>query len=252
VASVVIKAILTANCAQISSDQTNIDATDVTIDSAAASSYVDIYPKEIVNKLLDFSDTSKNQWYFAIWEDRIPYLKTRSTSSIGWVVGLGDLARFRLKHSGSELWNSCYAIYDVGGTLTRTADADDSTSQSKYFKRQKVIPQLGTVAAAAAQAQRDAWVQEHKEIWPKLEDIVLGDTVWDANGVPFPSSWVRAGEVIRIRDLVPVSTDAGAVTRDALRTFYIIETNYNADARTNRIIVDTESSSLDAILARRL
>ncbi len=252
VASVVIKAVLTANCAQISSDQSNIDTTDTTITSAADSSYLDIYPNELFEKLLDFSDSTNGKWYFAIWEDRIPYLKKRDATSLNWKVNLGDLARFRLKHRGGDMWNSVYAVYESGG-LARTADADDATSQTKFdLTRKYVIPDLGTVAAGAAQNARDGWLEDHKDIFPKLEEITLGDTVYDTNGVPYPSSWVRAGEVIRIRDLVPVTSDLDAVARDALRTFFIVETNYDADRRQNRIVVDTESTDLDAILARKL
>lgn len=252
---VVIKAILTANCSQISSDQSNIDATGgPAIDSSAGDEYLDIYPKDIVEKLSDFSDTTYHgRWYFAIWEDRVPYLKRRSISSIDWKINLRDFARFLLKHRGADLWNSCYAVYDVGGTLTRTADADDATSQSKYgLTRQKVISQLGTVAATAAQSARDGWLEEYKDIWPRLEDMILGPKVYDANGIAYPSSWVRAGEVIRIQDLVPASTDLGSVQRDALRTFYLIETEYDMDRAQLRIVPDTEKMALDAILAKRL
>ena len=252
VASVVIKAVLTANCVQISADQSNIDATDTTITSAADSGYLDIYPNELFEKLLAFSDSTNSKWYFAIWEDRIPYLKKRDVTNLNWVVNLGDLARFRLKHRGGDLWNSVYAVYDDEG-IARTADAEDITSQSKYnLTREYVIPDLGTVTAAAVQAARDGWLEDHKDIFPKLEEITLGDTIYDTNGIPYPSSWVRAGEVIRIRDLVPVTSDLDAIARDALRTFFIVETNYDADRKQNKIVIDTESTDIDAILARKL
>jgi len=252
VASVVIKAVLTASCAQIASDQTNIAATDITITSAADANYLDIYPNNLIEKLLAFSDSTYGKWDFAIWEDRIPYLTKRSVSSSDWLVKLGDLSRFKLKHKSGELWNSVYAIYDDSG-LTRTADATDAASIALYgLTREKVIPHLGTVVAATAQAQRSAWLADHKDIWPKLEDIVLGAYVYDKYGVKFPSYWVRAGEVIRIQDLVPTSADAGTVALDQLRTFFIVETHYNADTGQNRLVLDTESASIEAILAREL
>jgi len=252
-ADAIIKAMLTTHCLQIDSDQSNIDAVDITIDSAASSSYADIYPKDIVEKILPFSDSTHGTWYFAIWEDRIPYLSKRAISSTDWLVTLRDFKHFTLTHKASEIYNSCYAIYEVGGTLTRTADGDDSDSQAKYnLKRQKVISNLGEVAAASAQAYRDAWVEDHKDIWPKQTNMVLGDKVYNSKGIEYSSSWVRAGEVIRIRDLVPASVDAGSVERDALRTFYIIETEYNVDQAELRFIPDTESISLQAILARKL
>jgi len=256
---VVIKAVLTANCAQISSDQSNIDATGgPAITSAAASSYLDIYPKQIVEKLANFSDTTYNsKWYFAIWEDRVPYLKRVNVSTVNYKVGLGDFSRFLLKHRGADLWNSCYAVYDDGG-IARTATVNDVPSQEKYgdgttsLIRRKVIPSLGAVAQAAAQSARDGWLKAHKDVWPKLENMVLGQTVYDTSGFPVSSSWVRAGEVIRIQDLVPASTDLDAVERDALRTYYIVETEYDMDRAELRIVPDTEGTLLTSILARKI
>jgi len=253
VASVVIKAILTAECPQISSAQSNIDATDITIDSAADAAYADKSPRELVEKLLKFSDSTSGEWYFAIWEDRIPYLEKRSVSSVDWLVRLEDLRRMNLKHRGANLWNDVYAIYDVGGVLTRTAVSANATSKTKYgVTRKYAIPNLGTVAAAAAQAQRDVWLAEHKDIWPSLENFVIGDVVYDTDMVPYSSAWVRAGEVIRIMDLIPASADLTTVTRDALRTFYILETTYDIDNKENRIVVDTPGEGIDAVLARKL
>lgn len=257
---VVIKAVLTANCSQISSDQSNIAATGgPAITSGAEDDYLDIYPRDIVEKLSKFSDdTYHGRWYFAIWEDRVPYLFRRDASSIDWLVTLADFNQFKLKHRGASLWNSCYAVYEVGGTITRTADADDADSQEKYgdgtndLKRQHVVPNLGEVAAAAAQSARDHWLEEYKELYPSLENMVLGSTIYDINGQPKSSSLVRAGDVIRVRDLVPASVDAGSVQRDAFRTFYIVETEYDMDRAELRIVPDTEKMTLDAILARKV
>jgi hypothetical protein len=107
-----------------------------------------------------------------------------------------------------------------------------------------VIRNLGAVAAATAEAQRDLMLAEYKDIYPYLENITLGDVVYDSNGVPFPSYWIRAGEVIRIRDLIPASVDAGSVSRDTLRTYYILGTQYDANTMTNRLNLDTESGNL--------
>lgn len=256
-ADVVIKAVLTAAATQINSDQTHIDATGgPAITSGAAASYLDIYPKQIVEKLLAFYDSTNNdKWYFSIWEDRIPYLFAQDASTADWLVSLRDFSRFDLKHRGGELWNSCYAIYDAG---PRTATANDATSQEKYgdgttdLIRRKVIPSLGAVAAAAAQSARDGWLAEHKDIWPRLENMVLGSTVYDANGTSTPSSWVRAGDVLRVKDLVPASGDLDAVERDALRTYYIVETIFDMDRNEMRIVPDTEISLLDRMLGKKL
>jgi hypothetical protein len=252
-ASVAIKAILTANCAQISSDQTNIAATDISITSAADASYLDIYPKDLIEKLLSFSDSTMAKWYFAIWENRVPYLFKREAASVDWLVSLGDFARFELTHRAADLWNQTYAVYTAAGSLTRTADAENANSIAKYgVTRKKVISQLGSVSAAAAQGARDGWLQSHKDIWPRLTNMVLADKVYDSKGVAYPSSWVRAGDVLRVRDLVPASGDLDTVTLDALRTYYIVETNYDVDRAQLTITPDTESTSLTAQLAKKV
>lgn len=248
-ASIVIKAMLTAVCAQINADQSNIDATDVAITSGAGAEYLDKYPQELVEMLLGFSDTVSSKWYFAIWENRIPWLKARDVTTLDWRVNLHDFTSFKLKYRPSDLWNSCYALY--GGL--RTADADNVNSQSKYgLKRQYVIPDLGTVAAGAAQAARDGWLADHKDLWPKLTNMVLGGFTYDANGTRFNSSQIRAGDVLRVDDLVPASVDASTVTRDALRTYFIVETEYDADSNTMLIVPDTEFTGLTSELARKI
>ncbi len=255
-ADVVMKAVLTAAATQINADQSNIEATGgPAITSAAASSYLDVYPKQLVEKLLSFSDDTNNaKWYFAIWEDRIPYMFPRSFSTIKWRVTIGDFARFILKHRGAELWNSAYTVF--GGA--RTAITNNTDSQFKYgdgtndFIRRKVISEVGGVAGGAAQSRRDAWIEDHKEVLPRLEKMVLGPTVYDDSGVPTPSMWVRAGDVLRVRDLVPASAELDSVTRDGLRTYFIVKTVYEMDTGMMRITPDTEPAGMDEILGKTL
>ncbi len=252
---VIFKAVLTASCPQISSDQSHITATGgPAITSAANSSYLDISAQSLVLKLLDFSDTTLNaKWYFAVWESRIPYLFTRSVTSVDWLVSLEDLAQFKLQHRYGLLYNSVYAIYTAAGVLSRTAVANDTTSQTKYgVTRQYAIPNLGEVAAATAQSSRDAFLANNKTVYPNLPTIVLGDRVFDTKGVKYPSSWVRAGDVIRIKNLIPATGDLSTVAQNALNTFYIIETNYDATQGQNQLIVDTQNNNLDALLARSI
>ncbi len=251
-ADVVIKAVLTACCTQISTDQTHIDATNITVTSGANASYLDIYPQRLVENLLKFSDSTYSRWYFAIWENRIPYLSKRSITSVNWQVNLRDFTQFNIIRRLGDLWNSSYAIYSGGGTaVLRTANYDNTYSQSKYnLTRQYVVSSLGTVTSDAALSSRAYIVEEYKELYPRLSNVTLGEFVYDSNGVRYPSHWVRAGEVIRVLDLLPSSSIMDSVTRDAQTTFYITETEYDADSRRMSLVFDTENESLDAILAR--
>lgn len=249
-ADVIIKSWLTNYCSQISADQTNIESPGISLSNVAE---IDDTLLDLVPKLADFSDASKQTWYFAVWEDRIAYFFARSITAVDWLVNLRDIESLSLRASIKELWNSVFAVYTSGGTETRTSTTSDSDSISKYgITRRKGIPNLGDVGATAAGKQRDWWLEEHKELWQQTDRFIIGATVFDTNGVRHPSCRVRAGDVIRIQDLMPASVNVSQVARDALRTFYIRETQYNADKHRMTIIPDTESMNLDSILAREL
>lgn len=250
-ADVVIKAALTAHAPSISADQSNIGAPGVTIDSAAGDDYVDISVQDLIIKLLDFGTAAGVTWWFAVWDDRIPYMKAQSANN-NWYVRLSDLQDFALTHDTSELWNSVYSIYTVAGVLTRTGTSTNAASIAKYGTRLYAVPNLGEVAAAAAQAQRDTWLAAHQEIHPNFETLILGDKIYDIYGKEYPSSWIRAGDAIKITDLVPNSALVDSITQDALRSFFILETNYDADSRLNSLKLDTQKKTLTATLSREL
>lgn len=251
IANTVIKAILTAVCPDISSDQSNIAATNVTIASVSADE--DLYLCDLITRLANYSDSNKYTWYFAVWEDRIPYFFARSISTIDWKTRREYINNLRLRCSTKELWNKIYAEYIAAGARTRTAASTDSDSVSQYgITREKAVVSLDAVAEAAAIAQRDWFLEEHKDIWPQTTGFVIGDFVQNANGVVFPSCHIRAGEVIRIIDLVPATVDLDAVTRNALNTFYIKETTYDYDAGEMTIVPDTADLGLEAQMARDL
>ncbi len=257
-ADVVMKSMLTAVCNQINADQTGIDPTDITITSGADETYLDETPLDIMNKLLGFSDSTGATWDWAIWENRKPYLTKRAPSSINWRVSLNDFVRFRLTHRIADLWTRAYGRYQSGGSLSRTSDYIDTTAETKFgdgtngFIREYAIPDLGAVSSTAAEAARKGWVEKHKTPMANLNDAVLGAYVYDTDGIRYPSSWVRAGQVIRVRDLVPATGDLASTAIDSLRTFFIVETEYDYERRENRLIFDTENPALDAVLARKL
>jgi len=254
-ADAVIKTMLTDHCPQIASDQTHIEATDTTITSAASADYLDKTPQEIVEMLLPFGDSGLNSFYFAIWEDRIPYLTEKAITTITWQTSLADMVMFSLTHIGGDIANRTYTLYDG----VRTAVANDLASQKKYgdgttplVRMQKSKKKdVGAVAAAAAQSYRDAELSIYKTIRPRLSDIAIGDRILDTKGVVKPSAWVRAGDVIRVVDLVPTSEDVDTVVLDAKRTFFIRETEYDMDTHRLKIVPDSSISTLDALLSQQ-
>lgn len=242
--------VLTANCSQISATR-HITASDRVATSAAGSSWLDITAMDMVPMFLDLSDSTDAMWDCAVWEDREVWVTKRSPTALNWLIDMADLKRFGLRKVGKELYNSCYARYQAGGALTRTADADDATSQSRYLKRQYAIPDKGTIAAQEAVTARDAYLAKNKDLWPSFSSSpVIGSRVRDVNGVSQPSNHVRAGQVIRIVDLVPASATLDSVTLDTYRTFFIVETNYDVDRGELSLVFDRDQKTLTALLAR--
>ena len=251
ITSDVLKAALATSCPEINPDQLGIAATNSVIQSTAGESYLDISTQELTPKLLNFSDSTGARFDWAVWDNRKFYLKPRAPTAINWRVNLSDFTTFELGSSIVQVYNRVYGLYRVGTTLTRTPVQEDLTSQAKYdVIREYTIPDMGAVTLDTANAAVTAYLKSHKEPRPTLSNVALGAWATDANGVRCPSSWVRAGEVLRVRDLVPASGDLGSVVMDNIRTFFITETEYDAQAGENRLTFEGDKQSVDAIIAR--
>ncbi len=252
VTSEVIKDVLTANCLQINADQTHIAAMDVGVDSSAGEDWYNLYPQVLFAKLLAVSDTTHAIWDFAIWEDRIPYLVARNVTAVDWYIDLEDTNQFALRNSLNRLWNSCYAIAHTGGVYGVTSTASDADSQTHYgLNRCWAIPDLQDVTAASAEACRDAFLAANKDIWPIFtRPPIIGQWIYDATGTRYSPYRIRAGDVLRIRNLVPATVILDSVTRDAISTFFITETDYDTDRGEMSLLFETKSLNLEAILVR--
>jgi hypothetical protein len=248
----VIKEMLNDEGPDINSDQGNIDsnARDVVgLDLTARD-----YPQNIiVERLGPLSDSDDKEYFFAIWEDRIPYWKPKAVTQVDWFVFLEAIEQGRLEQDGTELRNSVLPVKDsVEGT-----SAADSDSQVLYPVREVKTTVAKGVGASPENDQRDAVLADRKA--PRqsqrltISGRVLSTATSDIGAAPGamvdrPKWWMRAGEVIRVQDLVPASVASPAF--DDLRTFWIRETTYDAGRDVLTIQPDSPSRSLSAILPR--
>lgn len=249
----VIKAILTNEFSTvINSDQTNIISMDTTRDSSEDNDYLDRDCQTIIEYLLELGDSSKDKFQFAVWENRIPYLTKRNDSTINWYINAEDLnTNFELTPNFEDLYNEVYALYTSSGVLTRTSTAADADSIKRYgITRRYCISDLGEVSQANAEAVRDTFLAEHKDIVSSNSNLTLGAWVEDSKGRRYPSSHVRAGEVIQVRNILPSETDISNVRRNGINTFYILETLYSADSQTNNLTVDSARQTLDTMISK--
>ena len=104
----------------------------------------------------------------------------------------------------------------------------------------------GDAATTAAEERGFPRQQQSFRVTGRIYNVVAGDAGSRLEEIPL---WrVRAGDVIRIQDLVPAT--AASPTLDDVRTFYIMETEYEAGTNTLTVQPDRRRRSLPAIIAK--
>ena len=242
----IIKEMLTEECPDINTDQSNIAAGTrdlVGIDFAAKE-----YPQVRINQLTLLSDNDYGVWFFAIWDNRVPYLFKRSVTAIDWHIWLDSLQDLRLNQSALELRNS---IIPFAGGTEKTA-VTDATSQVLYPVREaKFSLPTGVANDPAADAGTKEVTERalpRQQIGFKISGKIYRSTSNTGGRLEEIPKWhVRAGEVLRIQDLV---SGTSTVSLDDVRTFYIMETQYDADTDVLTIQPDRRSRRLTDLIPR--
>lgn len=239
----IIKAMLTAKCPDISSDQSNIAAVAGAVNLELEA---DKYTQDHIASLLGLGDNTGGTYYFGIWEQRVPWLVQRSVDAVDWQVPISSIEQGQISQAAHYLRNKADA-YD--GT-TRTSSASDADTQERYPVRGIVVsvPE-GTTAGRAADA-RDRYISEHKDPQQDSSFAINGpvrqrDAFGAAQG---QRSAMRAGDVVQINGLGDEASLSLAL--DNLGTHYIIATEYDAFTDTVVITPDRNVSALASLLAR--
>jgi len=243
----IIKEMLTEECPDINSDQTNITATSR--DVVGLDLTVKEYPQTRINELTALSDSDGSMWFFAIWDSRTPYLTKRDASAVDWYVWMEDLGNLNLRQSAMELRNAVLPFIST----TEGTNQTDTTSLLLYPRREvKFTVPTGTNAntqadAASAQATDRGFPRQSQAF--NISGRIYRTTGESGGRLEEAQKWrVRAGDVVRIQDLVPVS--ASTPSLDDVRTFFVMETNYTASNDTLSLQPDRRSRRLTNILPK--
>lgn len=242
----IIKAMLTAKCPDINADQSGIESVAGNVNMTLL---VDSYPQvHILNALAPLGDSAGNVHYAAVWEDRKFYYQARSVSVVDWEVRLRDIAQGSIVQGAEQLRNAGDA-YD-GTTRTTTATDTESVTLHGVTRDAVVSVPSGTTMARAGDA-RDRMIAERKEPQQTSTFTIGGDPIQNPRVDPTIGlrSAIRAGDVLKIIDLIPAATASPAL--DNLRTFYVLETMYDAGRDVVTIVPDRPPNRLDVMLARQ-
>lgn len=243
----IIKDMLTTSCPQISSNQQFIQTPDTNLEPVEFGDHE--YPGGLIEKLASYSDSQYRQWFFAIWEDRIPHFFPQPAASAGitWHVRLADLVPgsqgWKFNRSYREVVKNVYVTYSQDDWKETSTVATDSTYPYSVVRTKYISAGESTLAKANTMAQQE--METYKRA--RQNTSLVLHTVRTKDGGTMPPYMVRAGHSIRIDDLFP---DEDPDTFDGFKTFYIRETSYDAESGQLTINPDTPGSKLERMLAR--
>lgn len=182
-------------------------------------------------ELASYGDGSGTPWHLAVWDGRRICFCPRSASAVSWRMRLEYCANVRGPGLMRSVRNLANRYYSPSGTIL----AQDMNSQARYHLRSVVKNVSGAQASAAVTLQKDI---------PQSAAVVISN-IDDANGSPSPLYRVRAGQVIRIDTLAPPGVQLSSTELDALTTFYIRRTRYDADH--NELSIWPDQAAIDLV-----
>ena len=221
----IVAEMLTEECPDINSDQTNLEEADV--DLAGIDLSVKEYPQARINDLVKLSASDHSVWFFAIWDNRVPYLFKRTVTDIDWHVWLESFTNLRLTQSVLDLRNSVIPVQ--GSTL---GTAVDNAASLLLYPRREVKFKLPTSSPSAPLEDAATMYAAEQSLPRQRQGFEISGRVYRVTAQSggrleeVPKYMIRAGEVLRIQDLVPASAP---IALDDVRTFYIMGTKYDAD-----------------------
>lgn len=205
--------------------------------------YEDDDMRAILTRLAGLGDsqTPPARWEVGVWADGRLFFRPRGSDSRDWYV---DAAELEVERSLADVWNSAYARYDDGASVTATAT--DSQSVTRYGLTRRHALDSRTTDTTAAQRERDAALADGATPIPRASVPITH--VYTAAGTCGPLWGVRSGDTITLRNLPP---NAGSDI-DRIRTFRISETRYRCDTNTLDVTPEAPLPRLDVLVARAL
>jgi hypothetical protein len=260
---------LTNEVPAISTNHNNIDDTETPVGRYSPPiEEGGMYPGEFIEKMASMSDSSNRQWNYwllnanyenGLPQKPIPYFKAQTPGTgvyayYEWNISSANAADDEIaSREMFELRNSLRIIFrdmDADDLLTITDPATDADSIANYWLREAVISG-GDNTIETAEYYRDLYLNDYKNPVMGLPITIAGPTIDDRYGRPCPlwypikycKSYFRQVSLFPEYGLTSFNKD-GTFTGQAMSMEYTYSDN------TLRVVIDTESSELAAVLAR--
>lgn len=208
-------------------NDTQIEASSALIESPGVDLLSEVYedrsPADILTDLAARGD-GDTPWEVGVWEDKTLYFRERGSLSKTWYI---DLSEINVERTISSLFNSAYAVYQAeGGRNLRTSSTSDSTSTSVFGLTRRASVSSNTITSTEAESDRDTFLDDHSNPAPRAKIVLRAeDGLFDAAGASWPKFFLRANDIVVVRNLPStLTTDI-----DRIRSFRVIETSYSVD-----------------------
>lgn len=224
------------NSEQLSSSTARIQPTTVDLQDEI---YEDGTPATILDRLAFL-----HEYEWSVWDERLLTFQPREGSGTHWYVDVVN--GLELQRSLDNVHNAAYANYrTAGGDTFRTGTKTNSESLTRYGIQRTGNLSLQTTSSTEAATYRDIWLADRATAQSRIKIKI--DKVYEASGASSPLYYVRAGDMITIRNLPPTLS----VDIDRIRTFTVMETSYNAASDTIDVSPYVPTPTLDLMIARQ-
>jgi hypothetical protein len=206
--------------------------------------YTDELPSDIMTALATQGTTANGLYEAGVDDQRRVFFRPQGSAAQTWFVDISDLD---ITRSADGLANSAYAVYtDASGIETRTAVSTNAASVIKYGITRRQAVDVQTTNSTYATGVRDTAIAAATTVQARARYTIRA--VYGSNGARHPLGYVRAGDVMTIRNLPPQVSAAV----DSIRTFRLSRTEY--DMKTGILAIEPEApnATLDALVGGQL
>ena len=260
---------LTNEVPAVSSGQTNIADTGTVVGRYKPSiEEGGLYPGEFIEKMASMSDSSNRQWNYWVLhanylnglpQKPIPYFQPQQSPS-GYYADYDWEIEARISSEEEiasremfELRNHIRVIYrdmDNDDLISITDAASDTDSINKFWLRETVISG-GDNVAETAEYYRDLYLNDYKDPVMGIPITVTGPKINDRWGAPcplwYPIKYCKP--YFRHVGLFPAH-GVTSFNKDGMFNGQAMSMEYTYSDNSLRLVIDTESKELAAVLAR--
>lgn len=215
------------NPGQISSSMVLVTASETVTD--AVYQYADV--QDILAECAALGDGSNGPVEYGVWDDRTVFFNAAGTNARTWYT---DESGFEIERGFEDVWNSIRSMYtDSFGNIVGSAVAEDSLSLAHWGIYRARRFDSGASRLNAANDHASTTIQRTAAIVPSARGALR--SVFDVNGISFPLSSVRAGDILAIRSL-----EYGDSV-DTINRFVISRTRYAAVVGSESLTIELQS-----------